>query len=63
MIYLFWISLFLLFYTYFIFPLSVILISKYKHLNSNIYTENHELPPISILIAAYNEKEVIHNEV
>tara|TARA_B100001142_G_scaffold309115_1_gene341290 strand:+ start:1324 stop:2502 length:1179 start_codon:yes stop_codon:yes gene_type:complete len=63
MIYLFWISLFLLCYTYCVFPISIILISKYKNLNSNIYTKDYELPPVSILIAAYNEEEVILDKV
>lgn len=63
MIYLFWISLFLLCYTYCVFPISIILISKYKNLNSNIYTKDYELPPVSILIAAYNEEEVILGKV
>lgn len=63
MILLFWISLFLLCYTYCIFPISIILISKYKNLNSNIYNNDYELPPVSILIAAYNEEEVILDKV
>ena len=63
MIYLFWISLFLLCYTYCVFPISIILISKYKNLNSNIYTKDYELPPVSILIAAYNEEDVILDKV
>ncbi len=63
MIYLFWISLFLLCYTYCVFPISIILISKYKILNSDIYTKDYELPPVSILIAAYNEEEVILDKV
>ncbi len=63
MILLFWISLFLLCYTYCIFPISIILISKYKNLNSNIYNNDYELPPVSILIAAYNEEDVILDKI
>jgi len=63
MTYLFWICFFLLAYTYFLFPVAVILFSKNKKLNSNFYNETEVVPSVSILIAAYNEQAVIKEKV
>ena len=63
MIYLFWICLFLLVYTYFIFPISIIFLAKKKSLNNKFYKQEDEIPSVSILIAAYNEQEVIKEKV
>jgi len=63
MTYLFWICFFLLAYTYFLFPVAVILFSKNKKLNSNFYNETEIVPSVSILIAAYNEQAVIKEKV
>ena len=63
MIYLFWICLFLLVYTYFIFPFSTIFLARKKSLNNKFYKQEDEIPSISILIAAYNEQEVIKEKV
>ena len=63
MIYLFWICLFLLVYTYFIFPFSTIFLARKKSLNNKFYKQEDEIPSVSILIAAYNEQEVIKDKV
>ena len=63
MIYLFWICFFLIIYSYFIFPMTVILFGKNKELNSNIYNKIDEIPSLSILIAAYNEQSIIKEKV
>ena len=62
MIYLFWICLFLLVYTYFIFPFSTIFLARKKSLNNKFYKQE-DVPSVSILIAAYNEQEVIKEKV
>ena len=63
MIYLFWICFFLIMYSYFIFPMTVILFGKNKELNSNTYNKITEMPSVSILIAAYNEQSTIKEKV
>ena len=63
MIYLFWVCLFLIVYTYFIFPITVILFSKSKVLNKTTYKNIDKSPSVSILISAYNEQEVIKEKV
>ncbi len=63
MIYLFWICLFLLVYTYFIFPFFTIFLARKKSLNNKFYKQEDEIPSVSILIAAYNEQEVIKEKV
>ena len=63
MIYLFWICFLLIIYSYFIFPMTVILFGKNKELNSNTYNKIDEMPSVSILIAAYNEQSIIKEKV
>ncbi len=63
MIILFWTCFFLLFYTYFLFPVFVILFSKNKSLNSEVFKNLGECPSVSILIAAYNEQAVIEEKI
>ena len=63
MIYLFWICLFLLVYTYFIFPFSTIFLARKRFLNNKFYNQKEEMPSVSILIAAYNEQDVIKEKV
>lgn len=63
MMYLFWICLFLLVYTYFIFPFSTIFLARRRSLNNKFYNQKDEMPSVSILIAAYNEQDVIKEKV
>ncbi|MEC8853466.1 MAG: glycosyltransferase, partial [Bacteroidota bacterium] len=55
--------MFLLVYTYFIFPFSIIFLARKKSLNNKFYKQEDEIPSVSILIAAYNEQEVIKEKV
>ena len=63
MIYLFWLCIFLITYTYLLFPAFIIFLSREKKLNSETYNKIEDMPSISILIAAYNEQEVIKDKV
>ena len=63
MIYLFLLFLSIIFYTYFIFPISVILLSKNKKINYEMYQKENEMPSVSILISAHNEQEIIKEKV
>jgi cellulose synthase/poly-beta-1,6-N-acetylglucosamine synthase-like glycosyltransferase len=63
MIYLFFICVFLIIYTYLLFPLFIIFLSRNKNLNREIYSKAEDMPAVSILIAAYNEQDVIKEKV
>ncbi len=63
MIYLFFICVFLIIYTYLLFPLFIIFLSRNKKLNSETYSKAEDMPAVSILIAAYNEQDVIKEKV
>ena len=63
MIYLFFICFFLITYTYILFPLFMIFLSRNKKLNRETFSKAEELPAVSILIAAYNEQDVIKEKV
>jgi len=58
----FWTGLFLVFFSYVIFPLILQVAGKHKKLNSLFFSRD-ELPHISVLIAAHNEEEVILSKV
>ena len=57
-----WISLFLVFYSYLLFPLIIRLLAKNRELSPATYTRE-ELPLLSVLISAYNEEEVIGEKI
>jgi len=58
----FWVSLFLILYSYLLFPGILHLLAKRKNLDGNTFSPR-ELPIISILIAAFNEEEVISSKI
>ena len=58
----FWVSLFLIVYTYLIFPCILQQIARNRTMDLAVYS-NEELPVISILIAAFNEEEVIEQKI
>jgi cellulose synthase/poly-beta-1,6-N-acetylglucosamine synthase-like glycosyltransferase len=58
----FWVSLLLIIYSYIIFPAILQLLSRNKGLTEKVYSEE-ELPLVSVLIAAYNEEEVIASKI
>ena len=57
LIILFWSSVFCVFHTYILFPLIVIFFGKFKKQNFDVSKD--DLPSLSIVIAAYNEENVI----
>ncbi len=58
----FWISLFLIFYSYLLFPWILKWLAGNKTINARTYS-SEELPVISVLIAAYNEDLVIARKI
>ena len=63
MIYLFWITLFFVVYTYFLFPITVMLVARKKHINKNVFRSENEISSVSILIAAHNEQFIIKEKI
>lgn len=59
----FWISTLLLLHTYVLYPLYVIQRSKGKELNSTIYKPTDNWPQVSILMAAYNEDQILDEKI
>jgi cellulose synthase/poly-beta-1,6-N-acetylglucosamine synthase-like glycosyltransferase len=58
---LFWVAGFLLFWTYFGYPLFMLLLSKLR--SNPVRKQVGFLPSVSLLIPAYNEADVIHNKL
>ncbi len=59
----FWVSVFMIFYSYAIFPLLLSLLARKKKLSQDKYVYNYDLPTVSILISAYNEEDVIEEKI
>jgi len=59
----FWLSVFCLIYNYVGFPLLMKLLSIGKKQNKICYTQEDDLPMVSVLLAAYNEQEVIEEKI
>lgn len=57
-----WVSLFLILYSYILFPAILHLLARHKTLNDRTYPV-HQLPMLSVLIAAFNEEEVIATKI
>lgn len=60
---LFWLSIFLIFHSYVLFPLILKLKAENKTENSICYTSVDEFPKISILTASYNEEKNIEQKI
>ncbi len=60
---LFFISVFLIFYSYVIFPAILSYLAKGKMTNEGNFQNNDEFPGVSILIAVYNEELVINQKL
>ena len=58
----FWICLFLVFYSYILFPLILKLLAGKRNLKISSY-KKEELPGISVLIAAHNEEQLIGEKI
>ena len=60
----FWLSAGIIVYNYFIYPIIIILLSKFfKSDHTSNYEDFSELPSISFIIAAYNEEKVIFEKI
>ena len=59
----FWISLALLFHSYILYPAILYLLSSIRKSDIPVYNEDDEMPFISIIMAAYNEEEVIGKKI
>lgn len=58
----FWICLFLVFYSYIIFPVILQLLARKTDVNPQTFTAD-DVPAVSVLIAAYNEESVIEEKI
>jgi len=56
-------SLFLIVYTYIIYPFLVKFLARNKSPNQIRFTDNEEWPKVSVLISAYNEEDVIKQKI
>jgi len=63
LILLYWISIFLLFHSYALYPLILKFLARNKKENSMVYQPDDDLPFISIIIAAHNEEMVIVEKI
>ena len=64
MIYLFWISLSLLFYTYFGYPLLLLILSTVRRPNRHLSdAETQTQPSLSIIIPVHNEEAIIEQKI
>ncbi len=65
MIYLFWILLFLIIYSYIIYPVLIFLLGSFWGKNKNTKQEikRSDLPTITLLVTAYNEIDVVEQKV
>jgi cellulose synthase/poly-beta-1,6-N-acetylglucosamine synthase-like glycosyltransferase len=59
----FWFCIIAIFHSYVIYPLILRFLALGKQENSNIYTLEDDLPHVSILVAVYNEEQVIEEKV
>jgi biofilm PGA synthesis N-glycosyltransferase PgaC len=59
----FWISIFILFYTYLGYPLILFIFVRFLPSRSLVNTKSETLPQVNILIAAYNEEKVIKKKI
>lgn len=56
-------SYFCLFHSYVLFPWILQLLSRNKKQNENVYKLSDELPTVAILLAVYNEEQVIEEKI
>ena len=60
---LFWIGVTIIVYTYLGYGLVIYLLSKFKSHSKSLFQEDANLPEVTILIAAYNEEQVIEDKI
>lgn len=59
----FWLCILLIVHSYALFPLIMHVLAKNKKENDVVYSHDDELPKVAILMAAYNEEEVIEQKL
>ena len=59
----FWTSIFLLLYSYILYPALLRILAYRKQSNRIIYSENGDLPDISIIMSVYNEEKVLEDKI
>ena len=59
----FWLALSALLFTYLLFPAFLFLISQFKQITVQKFKPGDELPRISIIMAAYNEQDVLEEKI
>ncbi len=60
---LFWLCIFAIFHSYVLYPIILQFLAAGKPGNLNIYSTADSLPAISILVAVYNEEQVIEDKI
>jgi len=59
----FWTSIFLLLYSYILYPALLRILAHKKQSNRIIYSENDDMPDISVIMSVYNEEKVLENKI
>jgi len=59
----FWTSIFLLLYSYILYPALLRIFACRKQSNRIVYSENGDLPDISVIMSVYNEEKVLENKI
>ena len=59
----FWVSVLALFYNYLIYPFILMVASRAKTGNQEFYTSEKSFPVVSILLAVYNEEDVLEEKM
>ena len=60
---LFWLSLFLIFYNYLLYPLLVFLISRFRHVKHDCYLPDDEWPSVCLIIPAVADPKTIKAKI
>lgn len=59
----FWTSIFLLLYSYFFYPVFIRFLACNKQPNHIVYSDNKDMPGISVIMSVYNEEKVLENKI
>lgn len=59
----FWTSIFLLLYSYILYPALLRIFAYKKQSNHIVYSENSDMPDISVIMSVYNEEKVLKNKI
>lgn len=63
LIILFWISVFLIFHSYVLYPLILRILAKGKEENREVYSMDDDLPFVSVIMSVHNEEKVIVEKI